>query len=143
MALKRRNKADASFNMSSMTDFVFQILIFFMLTSSVVHPNAIKINLPQSKTQTSAKPLARVVVDKELRYYVAFGNEKEREIPFENLEEWLRQEAVKEPEMYVALYGDAGVPLGEVVKVLSIANENKFKLVIATQPLDKKQAQNK
>lgn len=135
MALKRRNRVEASFNMSSMTDLVFQILIFFMLTSAVVHPVAIKINLPQSKVQTSAKPLARVVVDKSLNYYVSFGKEKEQPIAFDQLESWLQGVAAKEPEMYVALYGDAEVPLGEVVKVLSIANTNKFKLVIATQPL--------
>ncbi|MCQ2234114.1 MAG: biopolymer transporter ExbD [Paludibacteraceae bacterium] len=139
MALKRRNKADASFNMSSMTDFVFQILVFFMLTSSVVHPNAIKINLPQSNVQTKAKPLARVVIDENLNYYVGFGSEKERPISFDELEPWLQNEAAAEPDMYVALYGESTVPLGEVVKVLSIANTNKFKLVIATMPLDKKQ----
>lgn len=138
MALKRRTHADASFNMSSMTDFVFQILIFFMLTSAVVHPTAIKINLPQSKSQTSAKPLARVIIDKDFKYYVAFGNNEEREIPFSQLEQWLQVEAKNEPDMYVALFGDASVPLGEVVKVLSIANTNKFKLVIATQPNDDK-----
>lgn len=105
-----------------------------MLTSTVVHPVAIKINLPQSKVQTSAKPLARVVIDSDLKYYVAFGNDTEQPIPFEQLESWLQGIAAKEPDMYVALYGDSSVPLGEVVKVLSIANTNKFKLVIATQP---------
>ena len=135
MALKRRNKAEATFNMSSMTDLVFQILIFFMLTSAVVHPVAIKINLPQSKVQTSAKPLAKVIIDKDLNYYTSFGNEDEQKITFDQLEAWLKSVADREPEMYVALYGDESVPLGEVVKVLSIANTNKYKLVIATQPV--------
>ncbi|MEE1063760.1 MAG: biopolymer transporter ExbD, partial [Paludibacteraceae bacterium] len=62
MALKRRNKAEASFSMSSMTDIIFLLLIFFMLTSSVVHPNAIKLMLPQSNSQTAAKPLTRVTI---------------------------------------------------------------------------------
>lgn len=113
-----------------------------MLTSAVVHPTAIKVNLPQSNTQTKAKPLARVVIDKDLNYYVGFGNEKERAIPFEQLEGWLQGEAAQEPDMYVALYGETTVPLGEVVKVLSIANANKFKLVIATQPVDDAAAKN-
>ena len=121
--------------MSSMTDLVFQILIFFMLTSAVVHPVAIKINLPQSKVQTSAKPLAKVIIDKDLNYYTSFGNEDEQKITFDQLEAWLKSVADREPEMYVALYGDESVPLGEVVKVLSIANTNKYKLVIATQPV--------
>ena len=63
--------------MSSMTDVIFLLLIFFMVTSTVVFPNAIKVLLPQSKKQTSASPLARVTIDKDLNYYVAFGNERE------------------------------------------------------------------
>lgn len=137
MALKRRNKADASFNMSSMTDIIFLLLIFFMLTSSVVHPNAIKLMLPQSSEQTSAKPLTRVTIDKDLNHYVAFGAEKERPVSLEEIEPFLLHIVSEEPEMYVALYADESVPYGEVVKVLNIANKNKFKLVIATRPMDK------
>ncbi|MBO7606255.1 MAG: biopolymer transporter ExbD [Paludibacteraceae bacterium] len=134
MALKRRSKAEAGFNMSSMTDIVFLLLIFFMLTSTVVHPNAIKLMLPQSKQQTSAKPITRVTIDKELNYYVASGNEKERPVSFEEIEPFLQQQVLDEPDMYVALYADETIPYGEVVKVLNIANTNKFKLVIATRP---------
>jgi len=133
--LKRRNKAEAGFSMASMSDMVFLLLIFFMITSTVVHPNAIKIMLPQSKQQTSAKPLTRVTIDKELNYYVAFGKEKERPVDFEEVEPFLKQAAIDEPDMYVALYADETVPHGEVVKILNIANINKFKLVIATRPV--------
>ncbi len=134
MALKRRSKAEAGFNMSSMTDIVFLLLIFFMLTSTVVHPNAIKLMLPQSKQQTSAKPITRVTIDKELNYYVASGNEKERPVSFDEIEPFLQQQVLDEPDMYVALYADETIPYGEVVKVLNICNANKFKLVIATRP---------
>lgn len=134
MALKRRSKAEAGFNMSSMTDIVFLLLIFFMLTSTVVHPNAIKLMLPQSKQQTSAKPITRVTIDKELNYYVASGNEKERPVAFDEIEPFLQQQVLDEPDMYVALYADETIPYGEVVKVLNICNANKFKLVIATRP---------
>ena len=120
--------------MSSMTDIVFLLLIFFMLTSTVVHPNAIKLMLPQSKQQTSAKPITRVTIDKELNYYVASGNEKERPVSFDEIEPFLQQQVLDEPDMYVALYADETIPYGEVVKVLNIANTNKFKLVIATRP---------
>ena len=135
MALKRRNKAEAGFSMASMTDIVFLLLIFFMLTSTVVHPNAIKILLPQSAQQTSAKPLTRVIIDKELNHYVAFGKEVERPVSFEEIEPFLRQVASEQPEMYVALYADEMVPHGEVVKILNIANTNNFRLVIATRPI--------
>jgi biopolymer transport protein ExbD len=80
MALKQRTKVDASFGMASMTDIIFLLLLFFMITSTVVNPNAIKILLPESKQQTAAKPLTRVTIDKELNYYVAFGKEKERQV---------------------------------------------------------------
>lgn len=134
MALKRRNKAEAGFNMSSMTDIVFLLLIFFMLTSTVVHPSAIKLILPQGKSQTSAKPLVRVIIDKDLNHYVAANKDKERLVQLEEIEPFLQQQVLEEPDMYVALYADETVPHGEVVKILNIANENKFRLVIATRP---------
>jgi biopolymer transport protein ExbD len=134
MGLRRQNKIDSGFSMASMTDIIFLLLIFFMITSTVVHPNAIKILLPESKQQTSAKPLTRVIIDAELNYYVAFGNEKERQVAFEGIEPFLRERILEEPDMYVALYADEKIPYGELVKVLNICNENKFKLVLATRP---------
>ena len=134
MGLRRQNKIDSGFSMASMTDIIFLLLIFFMITSTVVHPNAIKILLPESKQQTSAKPLTRVVIDADLNYYVAFGNEKERQVAFEGIEPFLRERILEEPDMYVALYADEKIPYGELVKVLNICNENKFKLVLATRP---------
>ena len=62
MALKRRAKISPNFSMASMTDVIFLLLIFFMITSTVVSPNAIKVLLPQGKQQTSAKPLTRVII---------------------------------------------------------------------------------
>ena len=134
MALKRRTKVNESFSMASMTDVIFLLLIFFMITSTVVSPNAIKVLLPQGKQQTSAKPLTRVVIDKDLNFYAAFGNDKEQAISLEELTPFLQSCAAKEPEMYVALYADEAVPYREIVKVLNIANENKFKMVLATRP---------
>ena len=80
MGLKRRNRVSPNFSMASMTDVIFLLLIFFMITSTVVSPNAIKVLLPQGKQQTSAKPLTRVVIDKDLNFYAAFGNEKEQPV---------------------------------------------------------------
>ena len=138
MALKRRNKVEATFSMSSMTDLVFLLLIFFMITSTMVTPNAIKVLLPQGKTQTSAKPLTRVIIDKDLNYYAAFGNDDEMPILPEELATFLQESAAKQPEMYVALYADERVPYREIVNVLNIANENQFKMVLATRKPDKK-----
>ena len=69
MALKRRQKISPNFSMASMTDIIFLLLIFFMITSTMVSPNAIKVLLPQGRQQTSAKPLTRVIIDKNLNFY--------------------------------------------------------------------------
>ena len=135
MALKKRNKASASFSMSSMTDLVFLLLIFFMITSTVVTPSAIKLLLPQSSSQAAAKPLTRVYIDSNINFYVAEGRNAERQVAFEDIEPFLQQVVLEEPEMYIALYADESVPYREIVKVLNIANKNKFKLVIATRPV--------
>lgn len=135
--LKRRAKISPAFSMASMTDLIFLLLIFFMITSTMVSPNAIKVLLPQGKHQTSAKPLARVIINKELQLFVAFGNDKEQAISMEELTPFLQQCAEREPEMYVALYADESVPYREIVSVLNIANENKFKMVLATRPPSK------
>ncbi len=136
--LKRKNKISPQFSMSSMTDIIFLLLIFFMITSTMVSPNAIKVLLPQSSQQTSAKPLARVIIDRDLNYYTAFGNDDEMPVLFEELTPYLQDYAQREPEMYVALYADEAVPYSEIVKVLNIANENQFKVVLATRRPDRK-----
>ena len=120
--------------MASMTDVIFLLLIFFMVTSTVVIPNAIKVTLPQAKQQTSVKPLTRLTIDAKLRYYVAFGKDREVEVSFQEITPFLQNCQNKEPEMFVALYADETVPYKEIVKVLNIANENKFKMVLATRP---------
>ena len=134
MAIKRRNRVSASFSMSSMTDLVFLLLIFFMITSTVVTPSAIKLLLPKSSSQAAAKPITRVFIDEQVNFYVATGKEKERQVEFEKIEPFLQGVVAEEPEMYIALYADESVPYREIVRVLNIANKNKFKLVIATRP---------
>ena len=118
MALKRRTKVNEAFSMASMTDVIFLLLIFFMVTSTVVIPNAIKVTLPQAN----------------LNYYVAFGKQKEVQVSFDEITPFLQDSYAKEPEMFVALYADETVPYKEIVKILNIANENKFKMVLATRP---------
>ena len=138
MALKRRQKISPNFSMASMTDLIFLLLIFFMITSTMVSPNAIKVLLPQGRQQTSAKPLTRVIIDMNLNFYTAFGNEDEIPLDLEVLPAFLQRCAEKEPDMYVALYADEVVPYREIVRVLNIANENHFRIVLATRPHEKK-----
>jgi len=134
MGLKRRTKTDSTFSMASMTDVIFLLLIFFMITSTVVVPNAIKVTLPQSQKQTAAKPFTRVTIDANLNYYVAFGNQREKRVSFEDISPFLQESYAKEPDMSVALYADETVPYKEIVKMLNIANENKFRMVLITRP---------
>ena len=134
MALKRRTKVNESFSMASMTDVIFLLLIFFMVTSTVVIPNAIKVTLPQAQKQTSAKPLTRVTIDANLNYYIAFWKQRETQVSFEEITPFLQECYTKEPEMFVALYADETVPYKEIVRILNIANQNKFKMVLATRP---------
>ena len=120
--------------MASMTDVIFLLLIFFMVTSTVVFPNAIKVNLPQSSQQAAAKPLSRVTIDANLNYYVAFGNEREQPTDIDQLVDFLLRTREREPEMFVAIYADESVPYGEVVKILDLANKHNLKMVLATTP---------
>ncbi|MCI5981519.1 MAG: ExbD/TolR family protein [Marinilabiliaceae bacterium] len=128
MALKRGSKISSAFSMSSMTDIIFLLLIFFMLTSTLVHPNALKLVLPQSKNQTSAKPQTSVSITADLRYYV-----ETRRVSLNELEEALEQKLGEQPDMYIALHVDETVPMREVVKVMNIAKKHKYKLILATR----------
>lgn len=120
--------------MSSMTDIIFLLLIFFMITSTMVSPNAIKVLLPQSSKQTTVKATARVVIDKDLNLYAAAGNEDEKPVTLEQLPAVLGANLTDSTELFVSLYADEAVPYRNVVEVLNVANENHFKMVLATRP---------
>ncbi|MDE5999720.1 MAG: biopolymer transporter ExbD, partial [Bacteroidaceae bacterium] len=124
---KRRTKASPTFNMASMTDIIFLLLIFFMITSTMVSPNAIKVLLPQGKKQTTAKATARVVIDKDLNLYAATGNDPEEPVTLEELPQVLGTQVNDSTELFVSLYADEAVPYKNIVEILSIANENHFK----------------
>lgn len=131
---KRRIKVTPTFNMASMTDIIFLLLIFFMITSTMVSPNAIKVLLPQGKKQTAVKATARVVIDKELNLYAAAGKEEEVPVTLEELPEVLAAQVNDSTELFVSLYADEAVPYKNIVEILNIANENQFKMVLATRP---------
>ena len=134
MALKRRRKITAEFSMASMTDMIFLLLIFFMITSTVEVPNAIKVLLPQSAQQTAAKPLTRVTINADMQYFVAYGRERERRVSFEEITPFLQECYTREPDIYVALYADETIPYKEVVRILDIANQNNFRMILMMRP---------
>ena len=134
MALKRRNRVSATFAMSSMTDLIFLLLLFFVMASTMSSPNDIKINLPQAKAKTNTKQVvAKVSIDNLGNYFVALGREKPVPIAIEDLEGYLCGIQQMDSTMYVALHADQDIAYKEVVNVLDIANQHKMKLVIATR----------
>ena len=134
MALKQRFQIETNFSMASMTDVIFLLLIFFMITSTIVVPNAIQVLLPRSQQQAQAKPITRVTIDQDLNYYVANANERERLVAFEEITPFLQSVYSADPDIFVALYADESVPYREIVRILDIANQNRFKMVLMTRP---------
>lgn len=134
MALKRRNKVDASFSMSSMTDLIFLLLLFFVMASTMSSPNDIKINLPQSGAKTATKQVvAKVFIDELGMYSVALGKQKAQPVEAEALEGYLSGIQQQDSTMYIALHADQDIAYKEVIRVLDIANQHKMKLVVATK----------
>jgi biopolymer transport protein ExbD len=129
MAISQRNKVSINFSSTGMTDVVFNLLIFFMLTSTLVHPTALKLLLPKGSSQTSAKPLTTVSITSDLHYYV-----EKQPVNIEDLERVLKQKLGNTPDTYISLHADKSVPFDNVVKVLNIAQSNNYKLIIATSP---------
>jgi biopolymer transport protein ExbD len=133
MALKRRSKVESGFSMSSMTDIIFLLLLFFVISSTMTTPNDIKINLPQSGAKTATEQVvARVSIDKEGQYFLASGKEKAVQVLPDMLEQQILNIVEQDTATFLALYADKDIAYKEVVRVLDIANKNKLKLVIAT-----------
>lgn len=134
MALKKRIKAEAGFSMSSMTDIIFLLLLFFIIASTMSSPNDIKINLPQSKAKSTTKSvIAKVSIDAQGNYFVAVGSDLPTPVAAEALEAHIMSLVAKDTSTYIALHADQDIAYKEVVQVLDIANQHKLKLVIATK----------
>ena len=130
-----------------MTDVIFLLLIFFMVTSTIIFPAAIDVNLPQSSEQSSVKPLTEVYIDAEDNLYiVADRNDstqqlsKARQVSFGELEADLVGIVQNDSTRAIALYADSIVDYGKVVKVLDIAARNNMKMVLSTKALQNETA---
>ena len=135
MALKKQHDMMAMFSMASMTDVIFLLLIFFMVTSTYVFPTALEVNLPQSSEQTAIKPSTRVYIDNELNLHASFGNESPQPIERDALLAFLQLAQQQSPETFVAIYADEKVPYGKIVEVLDLGARNDLKMVLATKPV--------
>ena len=133
MSIKRKYKISTEFSLASMSDLVFLLLIFFMLASTLVAPNALKLLLPQSNNQTAAKPVTTISITKDLQYYINDEGNL-RKVNFQEIEPFLKMRYGGKPETYISLYTDRSVPVEQVVKVMNIARKNEFKLILATAP---------
>ncbi|MDP4578516.1 MAG: biopolymer transporter ExbD [Schleiferiaceae bacterium] len=129
MNLRSRSKVSAEFSMSSMTDLVFLLLIFFMLTSTLVTSSALDVILPKSKAQSVNKASITVTIDADLKVSV-----NDAVVPMDQLELQLLSLASQDPERLVILRADESVPTGETVRIMDIAYRNRLKLVLATDP---------
>jgi biopolymer transport protein ExbD len=135
MAIKTRNKRDVTFSMASMSDLVFLLLIFFMLTSTLVAPNAIKLLLPQSKSKTLAKQTITVYINDRFEYFV-----NETRFDEDGLEPELSDQLAGQVDGSVVLRADQSVPIQHVVIVIDAVNNinnrynTKHKVILATRP---------
>ena len=129
MNLRGRNKITPEFNMSSMTDIVFLLLIFFMIASTLVTTNAIDILLPKASGKTENKKSVSVSIKKDLTFYI-----DQKMVNIQNIESELLSLFQNETVSSIVLRAEKSVPVDYVVKVMDIANRNKFKIILAVNP---------
>jgi biopolymer transport protein ExbD len=141
MALKKRNRANPNFSMASMSDLVFLLLIFFMITSTLIAPNAIKLLLPQSESRTIAKQTVTVYIDENRQYSMEIGK-KAVVIEDVSLAENIAVALSGVEEGSVVLRAAHDAPIQLVVNIYDIVDkinkehQTKHKVILATKPKD-------
>ncbi len=131
MAIKHGSKVDKSFSASSMTDLMFLLLLFLLIATTLINPNALKLMLPKSSNQLKDKAMTTVSIQQEgarYNYYV----ELERVQGIEGVEQALRTRLDGREDATVSLHCDKTVAVDEVVKVMNIAKDNGYKLILST-----------
>ncbi|MCO6500393.1 MAG: biopolymer transporter ExbD [Vicingus serpentipes] len=129
MAIRSKNKVNVNFNMSSMTDIVFLLLVFFIIASTLISPNALDVVLPKASHTAPRAQTVNVSITQDLKYYVNKDEVSEKE-----MEAKLLTLVEGEEEPGIILRAEKSVPIENVVIVMDIANRNKLKLVLATAP---------
>ncbi len=133
MAIKRGSKVDKSFSSSAMTDLMFLLLIFMLIATTLINPNALKLMLPKSSNQLKDKAVTTVSIQQKgsaYNYYVEL--EKVRGI--EGIEQALKARLQGQTDPTISLHCDKTVAVDEVVKVMNVAKDNGYRLILATQP---------
>jgi len=129
MNLRSRNKVNASFSMSSMTDLVFLLLIFFIIVSTLVSPYALPVDLPKSSNKVKDKQKVSLRIGPDLIYSV-----NNKIVDPQEVETTLAGYLTGADNPSIVMHVDQSVPTGETVKVLDIAKRNQWKIVLATKP---------
>lgn len=129
MNIRGRNKVSPEFNMSSMTDIVFLLLIFFMLTSTMVTTNALDLVLPKAKGKTDSNKNISVSINKDLQFFIDKDQVQEADLETRLLGLFANKE-----DKALILRAEEGVPIEKAVNVLDIANRNQIKVVLAVRP---------
>lgn len=125
----------AAFSMASMTDVIFLLLIFFMVTSTFVFPTGLEVTLPQSTEQSALKPVTRVYIDAERNIYASTGDEQPQPVEIDALPTFLELAQKQDTTGFIALYADENVPYGRIVEVLNTGAAHNLKMVLATKPV--------
>lgn len=144
MALKRNFRQLDTFSMSSMTDIIFLLLIFFMVTSTLIFPTALEVNLPESNEQISLKPITEIYIDADADLWIVIdrndsvsANSTPRKVSPEEMLATLRLVQHNDSLRTIALYADSTLRYARVAEVLDIAARNKIRMVLATRSAQK------
>lgn len=133
MSIKKTSKVNSGFSMASMTDIVFLLLIFFLVTSTLINPNALRLLLPKSNSQTPDKPNVSVSIkdlgQNKFDFYV-----KDRRVSFDEIEYQLQLELNNTTDPVISVFTDKTVPMEQFVKIMNIASRNNYRAILATAP---------
>ena len=132
MAIKRGSKVDKSFSSSAMTDLMFLLLIFMLIATTLINPNALKLELPKSSNQLKDKAITTVSIEQKGSEYIYYV-ELDKVQGIEGVERALKSRLEGQNEPTVSLHWDKKVAVDEVVKVMNIAKDNSYRLILATQ----------
>jgi biopolymer transport protein ExbD len=125
----------AEFSMASMTDVIFLLLIFFMVTSTFVFPTGLEVTLPHSTQQSAMKPSTRVYIDAEQNIFASAGEDAPQPLQIDALVTFLQLAQQQDSTGFIALYADETVPYGRIVEVLNAGASHNLKMVLATKPV--------
>lgn len=129
MELRSRNKINPNFSMSSMTDIVFLLLIFFLLTSTLVPSNVLELKLPKADGESVQQEQIMVSLKNDGQFYVG-----DKAIPKQQLEMELNQIFEGKEDASFVLQAEEETYTKDIVYVMDVANRNQYKMVLATEP---------